>query len=40
MGEEFADEASRALLADSERLRDDPPSSGGHSPGQGGRHRR
>jgi Protein of unknown function (DUF3159) len=40
IGEEFADEASRALLADSERLRDDPPASGGHAPGQGGRHRR
>lgn len=39
MGGEFADEASRALLADSERLRDDP-GTGGQAPGHSGRHRR
>ncbi|SCK50321.1 DUF3159 domain-containing protein [Streptomyces sp. WMMB 322] len=39
-GGEFADDASRALLADSERLRDDPSGTDGRRPGQAGRHRR
>lgn len=39
IGQDFADEASRALLAESERLPDDS-GSGGHRPGPGGRHRR
>ncbi|WP_245694739.1 DUF3159 domain-containing protein [Streptomyces abyssalis] len=36
MGDEFTEDASRALLADSERVRDDP----GSGAGPGGRHRR